>query len=261
MRINYYAGISLLIILLGVTAACSDKTDLDKLRLNGEVASLTESNFLAEYDDGEWEKIELLDSSKIYFDKNGWQQSAKNYDGEGNLTQETVIIRKDGKVTKRSIFNDEGDLIMKDEYLYNAGDTVKTITYNATGEIVLRVSSLYDDELMVKQIATNIKDGEEDSQFIIDYEYDNQGNEIYKEWSNKDMEQFSIVKSEYDNKRNLLYKDVNEVALKSTSQTEYEYLSFDFKDNWTKRLEHVSYIDDEEKGEYTILSNRSIKYH
>lgn len=260
MDIKNYIKIVLLIVGFGLVASCSQTSDRSKLKLKGKVASLTVTNYLAEQNSGEWETTKMIDRSKIFFDKKGWQQSSEYYNDLNELTQRVTLKRKNGKVQEQSIFSADGQLLMKDAYTYHSNDTIKTITYDAKGEVLLTLKSVYDNDLIVRQDATNIEEGY-DSQFIIIYEYDNRGNEICKEWSNPEMQQFSVEKSEYDQKGNLIFKEINEVALESSSTTEYEYLLFDSKGNWTKRLEQVAYEDEEGKGEYTLLGTREYKYY
>lgn len=219
-------------LILGVITSCSDSNnDWSKEGLKGKVASYTEINDLAKNNSGEWVvNSESVNYEKVEFDKDGVSKGSSFY-FDNNLAGSRRFEKKDGKTIKEFFYIGDGELFSIIDYSYLPGDKVEIITSSGNGVVDAIATEYYKNNQIVM---SEHRDGVDKSKikFTMNYEYDKNHN---------------VVKSKF------IDLETNEIYI-----SEFEYLSFDDKGNWTKRIEYPSEL---RSNENTYITIREFEYY
>jgi len=217
----------LLYCLIATFVSC---TNSNEFGLKGDVKSYFERHYEVEKKLGKWEigDIEYYGRHhRVTFDKKGLYQEIEYFDADLNLTGKSFPIRENGKVVEE-IIHDEGfqfkiifEHVSKNEYYYES--------FNSDEKKTVQGKTILKNGKVVKQIGTIMTNETENETYTTLFEYDKNGNLIFQKETNKKGEIRSF---------------------------RFEYLEFDAKKNWTKRL---TFRDDNDVP--INIEIREIEYH
>gem|GEM_PF-1595412 len=217
-------------LILSVTA-CSTNNDREYWGLNDNVKSCFERYYKVEKKFGKWENgnLEYHGHYQVSFDKKGQYQEIDYYDYDMNLSGKIIPVRKNNKIIEEQYYDEGGTLrsITKINQISNRESQYES--FNEDGEKVAFGKSIRKAGKLMEQNQTIVRDDSENEIYTTTHEYDKDGNVI----------SFKRISSE------------SEVDL----HVRYEYLEFDEKKNWTKRL---MYVDDDEPQNIAV---REIEYY
>ena len=138
-------------------------------------------------------------------------------------------VREEGKVSEEICHDEYGELQSKTIIKYISKNEIDFESFNSSGEKTGHGKYIREGGKIMKQIYTFTQYSDEVETYTISFEYDKKGNPIYQKQTNKKGEIVSYVK--------------------------FEYLDFDEKNNWIKRL---MYEDDDNPKNIAI---REIEYY
>jgi len=204
MKIKY---IAFFLIISFAGSGYAQKTDIQKLNLNGPVKSIRESSYPAREVKGEvqmgemeyfyinsfdkrgnkTEDIQFTPSGsqmKKYmyqYDTTGKRTTRLQYDSASSLVRKiTYTYNAQGQCTEDNSFNPDNRLEKKYTYTYDRkGNCVEDKSFNPEGVMQKKVTYLYDSD--GKLLGQNWYDGKGDLEKECTYHYDFQGNVIDEE--------------------------------------------------------------------------------
>lgn len=212
-------------------ASCSKKGDRPLFMLKGNVKSCEEKAYFIKNQANSMVKGELADDythTLTTFDKNGRSQGTKRFNGRGKLVSFAVPLRNDkGAIVGEDVYTKDSTLIFFKIRIVN--DTLATIEeFNTSNELIMVGKNFMKDKKIVRQT----------------YEY-------------LDGSAMGDIHFTY-NKQGLLsaiaYKNLNGMYY-----MKHEYVEFDSKKNWTKRIDSEGIIPDELSPIYIV--ERTIEYY
>ena len=224
--------LTLLICSVTIFVSCSNTNERKNFGLNGNVKSCFERLYEVEKKFGRWENgdTEYNGHYQVIFDKEGKYQEINYYDSYMDLIGKQLPTREKGKVSEEIYYDEYGELQNKTMIKHISKNEIDFESFNSDGEKTVHGKYIQEGGKIMKQSYTFImQDNDEDETYTISFEYDKEGNLIYQKQTNKKGEIVSYVK--------------------------FEYLDFDKKNNWTKRL---MYEDDDEPKNIAI---REIEYY
>ena len=192
--------------------SCSETDERKEYGLKGNVKSYFERVYKAEKKFGKWEKgnIAYYGHNQVIFDKKGVFQEFECYDRAMNLTEKRIPIREKGKMLEKIFYYGNGNLYRKSVYTHISKNEIDFERFNSDEEKVGYGKIIRRNGRMTNQFYTKIySDVEREKLTTVLYEYDKDGNLISEKHIEEGVIYFSL---------------------------RYEYLEFDAKKNWTKRL-------------------------
>lgn len=220
----------LLVCSATILMSCSNTDERKNFGLNGNVKSCFERLYEVEKKFGKWENgdIEYYGHSRITFDKKGLYQEIEYYDDDMDLTGKLLPVREKGKVLEEIYYDEDGKLQNKTTILHISKNEIDFESFDFDGKKLAHGKTIRENGKVMKQIYTTTRNNEDETYTTL-FEYDKDGNLISQKQTNKKGE---IV----------FYQ-------------RFEYLEFDTKKNWTKRL---TYEDDNKPINIAI---REIEYY
>jgi hypothetical protein len=218
----------MLVFLITTFISCSNTNERKNWGFKGNVKSCFERLYEAKKKFGKWENgdIEYYGHNRITFDKKGLYQEIEYYDDDMDLTGKLVAIREKRKLLEEMYYDGDGKLQSKTIVNNNEFDFE---SFDSNGEKTSYGNTIRKNGKIIKIVQTMIKNGVEDDTYTTLFEYDKDENIISQKRTNK--------KGEID------------------FQMKFEYLEFDEKKNWVKRL---MYQDDDKPENIAI---REIEYY
>jgi len=228
----------LFLCLAGAFVSCSDTDECKEYDLKGEVKSSFAKFYGVEKKDGEWVKGNILyRHNRVIFDKKGLLQEVEHYNEHIFLTGKTIPTRKKGKIVEESYYDKDRDFVEKTIFKHISKNEIDFERFSSNGE-----KFRYG-----KTIRKNGKKTSKSTTFMYrDDEF------------REDIELF-----EYDKDDNLISVETTDEEGEITVSVRYEYLEFDAKGNWTKRLmfeihhKHRDY----RVSEPVCIETREIEYY
>jgi hypothetical protein len=275
--------LAFLIVGIGVLAASFSDTDekrllasdLEKMKLKGEVSSLMITRYLVPRDDHSDMKDTLLSQEQIFFDKEGQVYERVAYENGVASVVSKYLFDSAGRQLLQRDYDLEGNLLMSVKYMLNEkGFRVKAIFdwpdyYEGDDDFGFEVSEEHPYSFIVyrndyRGYCTEERYLRPDNSLYCRYEnmYDFRGNKSEMNYFNSNNKHTwrKTYKYNVDNYVQLsrMYKDNRVVVMSDFS---YEY---DEEGNWTTRKEYrklyyniyTSLID---KGD--VLTKRKISYY
>ena len=211
--------------------ATATKTGLLQIevRKKGKVKSVTLRTYEAESKFGEWEAGDpTYPHYKINFDANGLYQEYISYYIDGSLLGKEIPVYKNNKFVEAIWYDEEGQFEEKTKRNKTSKNETEVEVFNKQDEKIRSSKRTLRNGYVTKSSSTYFKDGKEDGIYTALFELDKDGNSI----SQKNLD------------------EKGEVKFHAT----FEYLEFDQKGNWTKRLTTDADGDSE-------ISIREIEYY
>lgn len=218
--------------LVAVLISCSASSDVEEMGLNGKVKSVFQKKYEVENRFGKWEKGDLsvdVLHVKTKFDGTGKYIESECYNYNMDMYGKIIPSRKNGKIIEEIFYDRDGKLKSKDVFHYPSKNDIIKDVFDADSNKIRCSKFILKNGKTIKMIETIINDGGEDEIYTVLYDYDIKGNLIYERASNKNGETVDDYK--------------------------FEYLEFDIKGNWTKKIAYK----DTGVPEYMLI--RNIEYY
>jgi hypothetical protein len=261
MNIKHYS-VLLAILLLNISCneSNSQKNDLEKENLNGNVKSITVNEYQAVEKFGEIIKGERVpvdrfspENKKIVYNQYGnllegyfGEVEKYQYNGKNQLVSikyttsnsvRTYKYDEKNNVVEENIYNND-TLFGKTKFIYDDdGNKIEENVFNFDGSLYFKVKNRFENKKNIESIKY---DSAGKLWSISNYKYDNNGNLFF----NKDVmgNYETISKYVFDSDNNILesivtnnYSSIRKVKYK------FKYTKYDLKRNW---LEKIDFIDD-----------------
>lgn len=212
--------------------SCSKVTDWDKFGVKHEVREYSEKHYLPVKKDGNWEKGEIafFGHHKVSFDEDGNYLRMKYFDDTDKFAGEVVPKRQDDKVIEESFYFRDGTLLNKTAIKHVSDNIQSYIVYDGQGKKTSEGKFLSKDSKITRQKFKELE-GKEFKEYLTTFTYDNKGNITSRKQVDNDGKVISF--------------------------TRYEYLLYDVRDNWVKKLEYSS----EDASEPDKLIERTYEYY
>lgn len=196
----------------------------DKTKMNGDIKSIQDKH----YDVIEESKINLTYSNGVKYNKFGSIVGVLN---DGVWLDMSIKYNDNHNEIETSFFIDNS--LVKNNYSYdeNGNNTLDE------SEFKKRVFE-YDDKMNL------IKEEKYDEKHLVSiykYNYDSKGNIIEENVFTEENVFKSKHKYKYDNKGNVTEDSFFDTPEHEANTRKYTYEVFDFKGNWTKRIEKSNY--------------------
>tara|TARA_R110001592_G_scaffold319955_1_gene597786 strand:- start:1254 stop:1937 length:684 start_codon:yes stop_codon:yes gene_type:complete len=211
-------------------SSCSTKNDCNTLwGFNGHVKTSLEKVYDAEEKFGNWENgdINYYGHSLTKFDKNGNYTEINQLDSDGKMTKKTIPIRENGRVIEEITYNKDGKKESLTKIIFINNNETESVSYDNKGNKESSGKIFRENGKNIKSTYT-LEGGDK---IITSWEYDKNGNDISLKTVNQ--------------KGEILYYE------------KYEYLKFDEKNNWTRKLIYKDSDNDNPKN----IVIREIKYY
>lgn len=220
----------LLVCSVTILMSCSNIDERENFGLNGNVKSCFERLYEVEKKFGKWENgdIEYYGHSRITFDKKGLYQEIEYYDDDMDLTRKLLPVREKGKVLEEIYYDGDGKLQNRTTILHISKNEIDSESFDVDGKKLAHAKTIQENGKAMKTIYTATRNSEDETYTTL-FEYNKDGNLISQKSTNKKGEIVFYLK--------------------------FEYLEFDKKKNWTKKL---TYEDDDEPINIAI---REIEYY
>ena len=221
----------LLSLITIILASCSSNNELKSWELNGKVKSVFERMYEVDEKFGKWEAGDLMHTihNKVNFDENGLYQGMEYYGYDMKLSMKIIPKRENGTIIEEIHYDEDGRLQSKTKINRISKNEIEAETFNHGNELIYRNKITQKDGRAIKVVQTIIKDGEESEIYTMSSEYDKNGNlKSHRRTNKKGETDFHI---------------------------RFEYLEFDQKKNWVKKLMY------EDGNEPEYISIREIEYY
>jgi hypothetical protein len=211
--------------------SCSNTVERKNFGLNGNVKSYFERLYEVEKKFGKWENgdIEYYGHSRVTFDKDGQYREIENYDDDMDLTGKLLPVREKEKVLEEIYYGKDGQLQSKTIILHISTNEIDFESFDSDGKKTAHGKTIRKNGKVMKQVYITMRNNGEDETYTTLFEYDKDGNLISQKQTNEKGEIEFYFR--------------------------FEYLEFDAKKNWTKRL---TYEDEDEPKNIAI---REIEYY
>jgi hypothetical protein len=193
------------------------------------------------------------DQTKIDFDKKGKYVEYTKLDKKGKIMGKTIPRRENDKIVEEIEYDENGKQesikkinhvsnneshIIYDYKDYNDNKrTLKIRQYLKRGKLIRQDVKRYDKDIL-----------QDSSIYLFEYKKGKLKKQEIKEYSNDTLRSNPIFLFEYDKNGNCIEQQLDKTVIR------YEYLEFDAKNNWIKRVE---YKDDKPECMYI----RQIEYY
>ena len=222
MKSNFqYFKWTLLVCFTTMFFSCASIPEYKDWGLKCNVKSYSEYHYRSEKEEDE--NIKFYGHNQVVFNKKGIWKGQTYYQNGKELP-----IRKKGKVSERRYYDADGKLTNTTKINYVSDNQIDFELFNSDGEKTNYLTHILKNGKIITQTNTSIRNGIENLVYTAIYEYDKDENLITQ-------------KITYSNGNTHIFKT--------------EYLEFDSKKNWIKKL---NFTDDEKGGLVTI---REIEYH
>lgn len=220
MNNNNYNHIFVLISIL-LIVSCSKNIGWKEAGLLGRVETVFDREYEPISEFGEWNGGAITKNGSHHyrkFNKDGNLIELGYVDRDSKLITKTVIHYKDKKEFERLEYNANGKMISKIlvTHLKHTEKIFKII--DKEGKTKSFIKTYFEKDLPVKSVITTINGGKISEEVIVDFEY----NDIGQESSIKVTNYKGIIRS----------------------HNNYEYFNFDDKGNWTKKLVYENWKKD-----------------
>jgi len=204
--------------------------------MKGKVYSVRESHYRPEFKFGSWqsgEQVHNYHRTITSFDNKGRALEIIAYwdeDEESIISKRTLSWEKD-KLVEYISYQGDGEIDELARYNYISKNIINAKTYNDSNDLILNQELILKDNRMLKSIESFLPDGIKLNRIETGtWEFNNNGNLI-------------------------VLKYVNETG-STVWYRKFEYLEFDRKKNWTKRLVFMK-----DKSIPDLLTIREIDYY
>lgn len=224
---------SILLLSTVILISCSKPSAWRDYRLNGKVKSFIERYYEAEMKFGEWENGDIIRDhhNSVKFNESGDYSEIAYYDNDLNLTNKWIPI-------------------------YNNNLVVEEHHYDASGELirVLKINYISSKEMEVNVFD---KDGKKIENAKIEFQKRRERITKVSEYNGDNITNGSTYHSIYNKKHQVIsYKETN-MKGEIITYEKYEYLTFDEKGNWLKRL----VFDSDNEKEPKSITVREYQYY
>ena len=215
-----------------LTACQSMGNDWDRLGLKGKVKRVEERTYNVDGQKfGEWQQgRRTFGNANMAFDANGGFLWTETLDRDLKLNSKYVVKRQSDRLFNELFYNAEGQLTDKNEVERVSANRTTFVNYDMDGNKRLEGDTYLRNHKLARQEFTLFEKGVAQSGFVVVFEYDEDGNLIRQKQTRNGEE--------------------------LTYFARYEYLTFDDKKNWTKRLE----FDEEDATEPVRMATRTYLY-
>ncbi|MGH1388212.1 hypothetical protein [Kordia sp.] len=233
MKTKKYSIIPLLIAVLGMLSACSNKSDRSMFGVKGKVKNYIEKNYHVEMNSGEWKKGEVTryGNTRVSFDRNGNYESIEFLNEDNSVSQKIVPVRKDGKIVKENRYDENGEKVGDSEIGNQSETEITYSSYDEDGKKISMGKTYLENDRAVRREIFMEGSGDTQEEIIIEFEYDENGN-------------ISSTK-QTDRKGKIMSDNV------------FKYTKFDEHNNWTERLEYSKENSDTPQK----IVHRTYEYH
>ena len=192
--------------------SCSNADERKNFGLKGNVKNYFERLYEVEKKFGKWEMGSMASygHNRVTFDENGLYQEFEYYIYDMDLIGKLIPIRENGKVLEEIYYDENGYPKSKTTIKHISKNEVDFESFDSEGKKNSYGKTIRKNGNIINQFSTTIRSNVEDEKYTTLFEYDKDGNLISRKQTNQKGE---IV-----------------VHLR------FEYLEFDEKKNWTKRL-------------------------
>lgn len=218
------AWISFIVIVL--LTSCSEHPGWKRFGLKGKVKSFTERTYDAEKKFGKWENGDLKISghNKTMFNESGEITEIDYLDEDLKLTTKYIPTYKDDNVIEENYFDESGALNSSNKFTNISSDKKEYERLDKEGRKEMDEILYYSKNQITKSIINSYYNGNVLDVFTATFEYDKNNHLISMKQVNKKGEIILFIK--------------------------FEYLEFDQKGNWTKRL---NYDESDEENPKSIF--------
>ena len=276
---NLFQGFKLMsfVYLAMVFMSCTNtkENDLSDWGLKGNVKTCFTRYYEVENKFGKWEKGKRQNSDLGYFhnqvtlDKKGLKQEIEfynadmeligkrifvrekeqvledvDYDGDGKLLEKRIFVRGNGQILEDIVYDGEGKLRCKHKYNYMPNsEIVKSFYfYGEKNDSICTdsVNIIREKDKIVKRVFTRISNDTISYVRTTFYEYNEDGNITSEKIINETVYKGEVVHNGYN------------VNLR------YEYLEFDVKKNWIKK---ITIKEEDGESKPTCMEIREIEYY
>lgn len=209
---SIFKSIFVLSIAMLFGSCVHQKISYDDSNLRGRIKSIDEKHFTAVKNNGKWEnkKATKEGDNKVFFDENGRCVSTEFLRENGNLRAKMLYKYENDRLKEKHFQDEKGRLVYKILYYPQNKEIVEYAIHNNKGLKTEDGKLFYKKGLLVKK-----------------------ENTIYDKKSSIESIVFT---NEYDKRGALLKQE--QIRDKGKNITlSYEYIEFDKKKNWTKRIE------------------------
>jgi len=248
---NLYQGnkwillVNLAIVFISCTT--TNENGLSDWDLKGNVKSCFSYSYEVESKFGKWEKGKRrkYGHTQVTFDKKGGPQEEESYNSDMDLISKIIYVCENGQILEYAAYSGDGKLLSKTKYNYISNSEILTkrfYFYNNNNDSVFvdSVNITREKGKMRKQVRLEIRsDTAYDIRTICEFNYNEEGNK----------NDYKVIKE--------LYKE-DDIFHTNVFKYRYEYLEFDTKNNWTKRILFGEY---DGKSEPICMEIREIKYY
>ena len=213
MKSEKYILIPVLFVVFGMLSSCETKTDWSLYALNGKVKKYAENHYEPETKFGEWQKGKPQEygSNSVTFDTSGMYNGMDFLDENNELRERLKAKVENGKILEELSYDKDGKLTGETKFTYLSDSDIEFVRYDQKGEITGEGTSFLENGKVIRRDYKVIDKGEALIEFRMRFEYNTKGD---------------ISKS---------YQEDEDGNI--TSYT-YEYVEFDEKKNWIKRLDY-----------------------
>ena len=214
---NKLISLSSITLLLVVLVACNQKqapskrTSWHELGIKGEVQQSVTNTYHAYQLNGEWTPKDLTQTSVATFTTDGMYATETTLDIEGNPFNRITYDSKNNMITTITYYE-------SNDYLMGYGKVIYDKEKNMS-------CSMYADKAMTGK-----------PNKLITYTFNKQGKKLTDTWT--DLTTNEILSNEIYSYNEEKYLSLRRGMLKDEGEAvyEYQYLNYDNKGNWTKRL-------------------------
>lgn len=224
--------LALFIALFSILSCSNHQSSLKSFGLNGKVKSCLEKHYSAEKKFGEWQAGDENEyaHNRSGFDQDGNHLWTEYLDNDGKLEAKEKSIYENGELIESEFYYEDGELLSKTKYLKSSENELEFVSYDANGKTKSKGISYFKNGRVIKSSVTIFENDEIKNELTQIFEYDKHNN--------------LIVQKRTDNKGAIQHS------------AKFEYLTFDNKNNWLKRLEYN--FESEEPKNIVI---REIEYY
>lgn len=202
-------------VIIGIFTSCSVRFISGESTFNGKVKSCLLLKYEVNKISGKVEKGKLLDygHQKWNFDKKGNYTTYEYLDSEYKILEKTIPGYSKGKILEEIVYNRQNEIESHSKYTYISKSEIEFERLNKHGTILFKGTILKKRNKIIQQEFTAYRNNGAKERMNCFYNYDHNDNLIIFKQTKSNGEIISLKK--------------------------YQYLEFDDKKNWTKRL--VSY--------------------